>query len=144
MKALEKIALYVDASEEGQRAIHAAIRLSTLSGATIVAVAVINRTVVTQLSRASGKSIAEIEVELEENAWHYLYAAEQEAKDANARIVVTLENGFPEEVLPRLMNEYNVDMLVLGMSERVRQEPARRRLLEQMIEHAPCCVLVVK
>ena len=144
MKHLQKILLNLDAAEESQRALAAAITLSMLSQATIIAVNIVNQNVVTQLSRHSDKSLAEIEIELEENGWRYLYAAEEEAKNAGAKIVVFQERGYPEEILPRFAGEYNVDMIMIGHSSRSRSDIAHGRSVEQILEHAPCAVLVVK
>ena len=144
MKALEKIVLHVDASEETQRALRGVIRLSILSGATIIAVHVVNRAVVTQMARATGKSLAEVEVELEEDGWRYLYATEETAKSAGAHIVIVQEQGYPEEVLPRLASEYGADILALGAAARLRHDSIISRLIEQVIETTPCSVLVVK
>jgi nucleotide-binding universal stress UspA family protein len=144
VKQLQKILLNLDATEESQRALAAAVNLSKLSEATIIAVNIVNRNVVAQLSRHSGKSLAEIEIELEENGWRYLYAAEEEAKNAGARIVVFQEQGYPEEILPRFAGEYNADMMVIALSPRSRSDITHGRAVEQILEHSPCAVLVVK
>ena len=144
MKQLQKILLNLDATEESQRALAAAVNLSKLSQATIIAVNIINQNVVTQLSRHSGKSLAEIEIELEENGWRYLYAAEEEAKDVGAHIVVFQEQGFPEEILPRFAGEYKADMLIIAQGARSRSDITQNRSVEQILEHSPCAVLVVK
>ena len=144
MNQLEKILLNLDAAEESQRALQAAISLAKLSSATIIAVNVVNQNVVTHLARHSDKSIAEIEVELEENGWRYLYAAEEEAKNAGAHIVILQEQGYPEEILPRFASQYSADMIIVGQSAEARRDITHGRTAEQVIEHAPCAVLVVK
>ncbi len=144
MKALKTIVLNMDASPESQRALHTAIRLSQLSGATIIAVNVVNRHVVAQLARAGDKSLAEIEVELEENGWRYLYAAEEEAKNAGARVVVLQESGYPEEIVPRLAGQHQADLVIVAYGNRARTDITAVRSAEQIFEHAPCDVLFVK
>ena len=144
MKRLEKILLYVDGSEEAQHALRAAMHLSTISGATIIAVNVVSRTVVTQMTRHGGASLAEVEVELEENGWRYLYAAEDEAKNIGAHIVVLQETGYPEEVLARLAAEYGVDMLIVGVSAHAVRDTTLSRFFLHIVENAPCAVLVVR
>ena len=144
MKQLQKILLNLDATAESQRALAAAISLSKLSMATIIAVNIVNQNVVTQLSRHSGNSLAEIEIDLEENGWRYLYAAEEEAKNAGAHIVVFQEQGYPEEILPRFAGEYKTDMLIIAQGARARSDITQGRSVEQILEHSPCAVLVVK
>jgi len=64
MKSLNKILLNLDATIESQHALDAAIFLAKSCSATIIAVNIVNKNVVTNLARFSDKSIAEIEVEL--------------------------------------------------------------------------------
>jgi nucleotide-binding universal stress UspA family protein len=144
MKQLQKALLYLDASAEAQRALEAAVHLSKLSGATIIAVNVVDRHVVTNLARQGDKSLAEIEVDLEENGWRYLYAAEEAAKNEGAHIVVLQEPGYPEEVLPRLAAEYKTDLVIIGQDPRARSDVVRRRTVEQLMEHTPCALLIVR
>lgn len=144
MSALTTIVLHVDTTAESQRAVGVAIQLALLSGARIVAVNVVNRHVVTQMARATGKPLAEVEVELEENGWRYLYAAEEEAKNAGARIVLMQETGYPEEVIPRVAGETRADLVIVAYGQRARADIGAIRSAEQIFEHAPCNVLVVK
>jgi nucleotide-binding universal stress UspA family protein len=144
MLALHKILLHVDATLESQRVLRSAIFLSTTTGATIVAVHIVNKHVVAQLARFSTRTLADVEVELEENGWRYLYAAEEEAKNAGARIVVMQEQGYPEEILPRLAAAYQAELVIVGVAPRSRSDATRVQVADQLIEHAPCAVLVVK
>jgi nucleotide-binding universal stress UspA family protein len=144
MKQLHKLLVNLDATVESQHALHAAIILGKLSQATIIAVNVVNQHVVTNVSRHGGKSLSEIEVDLEENGWRYLYAAEEEAKTAGARIVLVQEQGYPEEVLPRLAGDYAVDLIIIGQCPRPRTDALCTRVADQLLEHTQCSVLVVR
>jgi nucleotide-binding universal stress UspA family protein len=144
MRQLEKAILYLDASVEAQHALETAIYLSKISGATIIAVNIVDQHVVTNLARQGDRSLAEIEVELEENGWRYLYAAEETAKNVGARIVILQEQGYPEELLPRLASEYQADVVIVGQDPRARSDVARRRTAEQLMEHTPCALMIVR
>ncbi|MBO4553148.1 universal stress protein [bacterium] len=135
----KNILLYVDASKESRAALDVAVDYSGPE-TTIIAVNVVNRQTVIQLTRSGEISLAEAEVELEENGWCYLYDAEEIAKSAGASIVILQESGYPEEVLPRLASEYGVDLIIIGHTPGLGQAS----LAQQLIEHAPCAVLVVK
>jgi len=143
MKNLNKILLNLDAAIESQHALDAAVLLAKSCSATIIAVNIVNKNVVTNLARFSDKSIAEIEVELEENGWRYLYDAEEKAKNQEARIVIIQEYGYPEQSLTKLANEYKADMIIIGQNPQVRKDVVQGKTAEQIIEHAPCAVLVV-
>jgi nucleotide-binding universal stress UspA family protein len=143
MKSLNKILLNLDATLESQHALDSAIFLAKSCSATIIAVNIVNKNVVTNLARFSDKSIAEIEVELEENGWRYLYDAEEKAKNQEARIVIIQEYGYPEQSLIKLANEYKVDMIIIGQNPQIRKDVVQGKTAEQIIEHAPCAVLIV-
>ncbi len=144
MNQLKKILLNLDSSKESQNALVAAITLAKVSKGAIIAVNIVNQTVVTNLARHSDKSLAEIEIELEENGWHYLYAAEEQAKNDGAHIVILQENGYPEEILPRLAKSYSADMIVMGQSKKSRENISQSRTADKIIEHAACAVLIIK
>jgi len=137
---LKNILLYVDSSQESQKALEAALDLSG-SETTIIAVNVVNRQTVIQLTRSGEKSVAEAEVELEENGWCYLYNAEEIAKSAGHQIVIIQESGYPEEALPRLAQDYGADIILTGHST---GNSTTGSMVQQLIEHAACAVLVVK
>ena len=143
MKKLDKILLNLDATIESQHALDSAVLLAKSCSATIIAVNIVNKNVVTNLARFSDKSIAEIEIELEENGWKYLYDAEEKAKNQEARIVIIQEYGFPEQTLPKLASEYKIDMIIIGQNPQIRKDVVQGKTAEQLIEHAPCAVLVV-
>ena len=143
MNSLNKILLNLDANIESQHALDFAIFLAKSCSATIVAVNIVNKNVVTNLARFSDKSIAEIEIELEENGWRYLYDAEEKAKNQEAHIVIIQEYGYPEQTLPKIASEYKVDMIIIGQNPQIRKDVVQNRIAEQLIEHAPCAVLVV-
>ncbi len=144
MTQLKKILLNLDSSKESQNALVSAITLAKMSGGAIIAVNIVNQTVVTNLARHSEKSLAEVEVELEENGWHYLYAAEEQAKNEGAHIVILQENGYPEEILPRLAKSYSADIIVIGQNKKSRENISQSRTADQIIEHAACAVLIIK
>ena len=144
MTQLKKILLNLNSSKESQNALVAAITLAKISGGAIIAVNIVNQTVITNIARHSEKSLAEVEVELEENGWHYLYAAEEQAKNEGAHIVILQENGYPEEILPRLAKNYSADIIVIGQNKKSRENISQSRTADQIIEHAACAVLIIK
>ena len=143
MKKLDKILLNLDSTIESQHALDSAVFLAKSCSATIIAVNIVNKNVVTNLARFSEKSIAEIEIELEENGWRYLYDAEEKAKNQEARIVIIQEYGYPEQTLPKLASEYKIDIIIIGQNPQIRKDVVQGKTAEQLIEHAPCAVLVV-
>jgi nucleotide-binding universal stress UspA family protein len=141
----EKILLPVSGSDESMNAIEFAVKLAAVYDSQIIALHVVDTSVVRQLARHSGKSPGEVEIEMEENGWRYLYYAEEIAKDNRVKIVVLLEQGLPQERILDKARDLDADLIVLGQA---RGRGMRGRFLDkslqQVLEHAPCPVLVVK
>ena len=141
----QKILLPISGSEESMNAADFAIKLAVSHGSQIFALHVVDTSVVRQLSRHSGKSPGEVEIEMEENGWRYLYHVAEMAKDSKVKVVVLLEYGLPQEGILNKARELSTDLILFGQS---RGRGTRGRFLDkslqQVLEHSPCPVLVVK
>jgi nucleotide-binding universal stress UspA family protein len=141
----ETILLPISGSDESMTAVEFAVKLAAAHSSQIIALHVVDTSVVRQLARHSGKSPGEVEIEMEENGWRYLYYAEEMAKDNKVKVVVLLEHGLPQERILSKAKELNADLIVFGQA---RSRGARGRFLDkslqQVLEHAPCPVLVVR
>ena len=141
----EKILLPISGSEESIKASEFAVRLAKVHNSQIIAINVVDTSVVRQIARTSGKSPGEVEVEIEENGWHYLYYADEVAKDNKVRIIVLLEHGLPQDRILSKAREYNADLIILGQaSKRGTHGISQDRFLQYILEQAHCPVLIVK
>jgi len=141
----KKILLPISGSEESISAAEFAVELAMAHGSQIIALHVVDTSVVRQLARHSTKSPGEVEIEMEESGWRYLYHAEEMAKDNKVNTVVLLEYGLPQERIITKARELGIDLIIFGQS-RGRGTRGRflDKFLQQVLEHAPCPVLVVK
>jgi len=141
----ERILLPVSGSPESIVAAEFAIKLATVHNSQILALNIVDTSVVRQLVQRSGKSPGEVDVEIEENGWHYLYYVEEMAKDNKVRIVVLLEHGFPQERIVSKAREYKAELIVIGQSAK-RGTPGISfdRFSQYIMEQASCPVLIVK
>ena len=141
----KKILLPVSGSDESLKAAEFAVELAASHDSQIIAIHVVDTSVVRQLVRHSGKSPGEIEIELVENGWRYLYHVEEMAKDSKVRTVVLLEYGTPQERMLTKSRELGVDLMVFGQATgRGARGRFLDRSLQQVLEHSPCPVLIVK
>ncbi|HGE69799.1 TPA: universal stress protein [Candidatus Poribacteria bacterium] len=141
----ERILLPISGSDESKTASEFAVQLAKIHNSQIIALSVVDTTVVRQIARASGKSPGEVEIEIEENGWHYLYYADEIAKDNKVRIIVLLEHGLPQDKVLNKAREYKVDLIILGQStKRGTYGISQDRFLQYVLEQAPCPVLIIK
>jgi len=141
----EKILLPISGSDESISAAEFAVKLAAAHDSQIIALHVVDTSVVRQLARHSGKTPGEVEIEMEENGWRYLYHAEEMAKDNKVRIVVLLEHGLLQERVLSKAKELSADLIIFGQA-RGRGTHGRflDKSLQQVLENAPCPVLIVK
>jgi nucleotide-binding universal stress UspA family protein len=141
----ERILLPVSGSPESIVAAEFAVKLATVHNSHILALNVVDTSVVRQLAQSSGKSPGEVDVEIEENGWHYLYYVEEMAKDNKVRTVVLLEHGFPQERIVSKAREYKAELIVIGQSVK-RGTPGISfdRFSQYIMEQSSCPVLIVK
>jgi len=140
----EKIMLFVERSEETLKAARVAINIAKALGSRLIAVHVIDPATVSQLATFSGKSPEEVTIELEEDAWGFLYNIEEEAVAEGVKINIDLEEGRPTEKIIQLATRFGVDLLVYGNpKERGTRAMKTVKAIEELITHAPCPVLIV-
>ena len=141
----KKVLLPISGSDESINAAEFAVKLAAAHDSQIVALHVIDTSVVRQLARHSSKSPGEVEIEMEENGWRYLFYAEEMAKDSKINTVVLLEHGLPQERILSKAKELEADLIIFGPSSgRGTRGRFLDKSLQQILENAPCPVLVVK
>ena len=138
------ILLMVETTQEAMEAAKLAISLADFHHARLIGLNIVDRTVIDRLQRFGDKNRSEIEIEVEENGWKYLYHVEERATECEVAISLLQEEGLPENVIVKKAKEFHADLIVLGMPK------ARRGVrhfaeanVERIVEHAPCPVLTV-
>ena len=141
----KKVLLPISGSDESIAAAEFAVKLAAAHDSQIIALHVIDTSVVRQLARHSGKSPGEVEIEMEENGWRYLFHVEEMAKDNKVKIIVLLEHGLPQDRILGKARELSTDLIIFGQSqERGTHGRFLDKSLQQILTNAPCPVLVVK
>lgn len=139
------ILLVVETTEESMQAARWAIGLAQSYGARLIGLNVVDRTVIAHLQRLSGKKLSEIEVEVEENGWKYLYYVESMAIEHNVSVFLAQEEGLPEEEIIKQARTVGADLIVVGPPKASpRWRPRSTRYIAKLIEEGPCAVLMAK
>lgn len=141
----KRVLLPISGSDESIAAAEFAVKLAAAHDSQIIALHVIDTSVVRQLARHSGKSPGEVEIEMEENGWRYLFYVEEMAKDNKVKVIVLLEHGLPQDRILGKARELGADLIIFGQSQK-RGTHGRflDKSLQQILVNAPCPVLVVK
>ncbi|HUX00108.1 MAG: universal stress protein [Phycisphaerae bacterium] len=142
------ILVVVDGTEASFRAADRAIDLARALGAQLTALAVVDTETLRQLLSVKilvDAEMGEFEKELEESARRQLAEIRERALDQKVVIEEVLITGSVETVVPKEVEEREVDLIALGgfpSTKVTRDLMARQR--QMIIDRATCPVLVVK
>jgi nucleotide-binding universal stress UspA family protein len=142
------ILVLVDGTEAAFHAADRAIDLARSLGARLTALAVIDRETLHHLLSVKilvDVELSEFEKELQSSAKLHLDAVRQRAQEHHLAVEEVLVTGNVGEIVPKEVHARGVDLICLGgfHSSRIgRDLLARQR--QQVIDRAPCPVLIVK
>jgi nucleotide-binding universal stress UspA family protein len=122
-----------------------AIRLAAGQGARITFVYVVDTIVADEIRETTGKTVSEVQRELERAGRRYLDHLSRLATEAGVEAAKVLRYGTPHVEIVGVAEDEDVDLVVIA---HVGRHGVQRFLIgsvtERVIEYAPCPVLVVK
>lgn len=136
-----KILAAIDGSEASNRAFVKALELATLTGAKLTALAVEGPL------PAYAATIGEVdEVKREKDAYFERLLADtrQQAATADVDLDVELRPGHAAELIVRLAQEQQFDLIVLGHKGHFLRDHLLGSTADRVAEHAGCPVMIVK
>lgn len=142
------IVVLVDGTESSFRAADLAIELARIHGARLTALSVVETETLRQLLNVNilvDNEMAEFERELETSSRRHLAEVRERALKRKLVIQEELQMGNAEHILPKFVQEKEVDLIVIGGFEYKRATKdlmARQRQL--IVDHSLVPVLVVK
>jgi len=140
------ILLLVEPSEEGQHAARVAIDIAVLCRARLTALHIVNRMSINRIMRFADRSATEIEIELEENGWKYLYLVEELSKERGVATLILQKGGAVDAEVVSEAERLEADLIVLAYPPQAHGQVRRlgQGCVEKTVEHAKVPVLVVK
>ena len=136
-----KILAAIDGSEASNRAFAKALELATLTGAKLTALAVEGPL------PAYAATIGEVdEVKREKDAYFERLLADtrQQAAKADVDLEVELRPGHAAELIVRLAQEQQFDLIVLGHKGHFLRDHLLGSTADRVAEHAGCPVMIIK
>jgi len=142
------ILVLVDGTESSFHAADRAIDLAAALHARLTAMAVVDSETLRQLLSVKilvDAEMDEFEEELRASARRHLAAVRQRAEAHQVVAEESLVTGNVEEIVPKEVRRRHVDLIALGgfLSTRVARDLLARQR-QQIVDHAPCPVLLVK
>jgi len=142
-KSIQKILIPTDGSDYSVRAAEYGISIAKMLSAQILVVYVIDDVVINQISKATERDSAELE--LKEAGQRYVNYVLGLAEKAGVKASSLLTKGRPYEQIVRLAKESNIHLIVMGTyGRRGTERVLIGSVAERVIEYAPCPVLVIK
>jgi len=148
IKPVERILLYVDGSEECITAAQYAIVLAKYFNAELMAIYVVNESILRDLLRANIFIKAEqmdYEHDLMQDGSRYLHYISELAREKGVEINTKLEKGVVNKIIIDAVSDLNIDLVVLGELEQIlSRSDSFHDETELIFRKAECSVLVVK
>lgn len=144
--SFKKILLLVGTSSESHKSVRKTIALAKEIGAQIILINVVDTMLVNRLKGVTGRNLSEIEVEMEENGWKYLYHAEEKSKDQGIATLMLQETGIVQKIVLKRAKQFKIDLIVVDYPQKVSGRMRRLSVgnVDKIVQHAQCPVLVVK
>jgi nucleotide-binding universal stress UspA family protein len=135
----------IDNTESSMNAGRLAMRLAEQNHARLFFVYVVDPSLAQAISRDSGKEPRLVESELTSTADRRLNDLSRLARETRLDAGRTIRSGEPRKEIEDLAAKQNADLIVIGQKdEGTRDQSAAGDVAGQVIEHAPCPVLVVQ
>jgi len=140
---IKRILVPTDGSDPSMRAAEFAIKLAEHFNSEIVAIYVIDRVILEEITRIHDRH--ELEEEIKKKAERCLNYIIRSAEKKGLRARSILVEGQPHDQIVRYAKSLKADMIVMGSKGR----RGMNRILigsvaERVIEYAPCPVLVIR
>jgi len=141
---LQRILFVVSATGESLRAAPIVSELALCTNAQIIALNVVDSTVAQRVVTATGSTVTDLFVKLEQDGWRYLFDVEDMAKSMGARIVLLQDEGYPEATVTSAARRFKVDLVVVPRSRAAGMAQSRiERMAMALIDRLDCPVMVV-
>lgn len=142
------IIVLVDGTDTSSKAVALAVNLAASLKANLTAIAFVETDTLKQLLKAkllSETEMADFEAGLEESGKRQLASAAAVATKAGIKLETALVRGNSEAEVPKEVAERKADMIVLGaFDSRKAMHDLLARQRQQIVDHAPCPVLVAR
>ncbi len=142
-----RILLVVETTAESLHAAEVAMEMAlSHPGSKLFALNVVDKGAVNRLKRFTDKSLSEIEVEMEEDGWKYLYRLEEQSKDQGIPTLILQSQGVVDHEVVKEANRLKADIIITAFPANTSGQMRRLVLgtIEKILENAPCNFLVVK
>ena len=142
-KDIKKILIPTDGSEYSAHAAELGISIAKLTGAEIMIVYVVDEVALDQMAKLTNRET--VEQALKEDGQRYINYIRSLAEQAGVKAASIMASGNPFEQIVQLAKGLKMDLIAMGTyGRRVAERILIGSVAEQVIEYAPCPVLVVK
>jgi nucleotide-binding universal stress UspA family protein len=145
---LEKIVLYVDATEAALEAARYAVALAKVYRANLHAIYVVNEKILAELLSAKvfvEEEEVDVERDLEEDGRRYLSAVEKLAGDKDVGITTELVKGVVHREIVDKATQTGASLIIIGeIEEKMSRRDSFFDESEMILRLAKCPVLIVK
>jgi nucleotide-binding universal stress UspA family protein len=137
---MPRILVAIDGSSRSEKALETAVKLAQQNGGRLTAVTVLDAAGVPPWGRLPESCRTQARVRLEE----LLQTADNFAKSRGVFLSALLREGHPADAIVACAEEQQAELLVLGGSSKSARQTEIGGTADQVSNHCPCDVLIVK
>jgi len=137
---MPRILVALDGSFGSEKALDAAVKLAQQDGGLVTALAVLEQTGNPRLDQLPGEAKAQARSHLDE----LLQAAARFASSRGVRLTPIVREGHPADAIITCAEEEQSNMLVLGAGGEPGGKMGLGDTADQVSNHSPCTLLIVK
>ena len=140
VQKMPRILVAIDGLSSSEKALEVAVKLAQQNGGRVTAVTVLDRSGDPHLDGLTDSVKAKVRRHLEE----ILQAAANFARSRGVLLTPVLCEGHPAEAVITCAEQQGTELLVVGSNNNVDTRPGLGGTADQISDHAPCTVMIVK
>jgi nucleotide-binding universal stress UspA family protein len=137
---MQRILVAIDGSSGSEKALEVAVKQAQIHGGQVIALAVLRRPGDPALERITEAARKEARSRLED----VLQAAVHFARSRGVPLTPLLREGHPAETIVTCAEQEKVELVVLGSHNGHGRPPGLGGTADQVSNHAPCTVMIVR
>lgn len=133
---MRRMLLYIDEKSRSKRVVDWTLKIAKVLKSRVYALYPLYSQRIEDRARELKKKSEDIRSQMEEEGWSYLYQIEDEAFEREVKVSLFLEEGEGISLVNSMVESYEIDMIVLGVSAGIE--------IEKLIRESKASIAIIK
>lgn len=133
---MRRMLLYIDEKSRSKRVVDWTLKIAKVLKSRVYVLYPLYSQRIEDRARELKKKSEDIRSQMEEEGWSYLYQIEDEAFEREVKVSLFLEEGEGISLVNSMVESYEIDMIVLGVSAGIE--------IEKLIRESKASIAIIK